>query len=648
MDLLPRVEEKMMNLSFKSQLNLEQRKYNFLSLSFYLIATLLLCSNRIMSQNMVKPISDCKVYEISNFQPWESLNTCENWTTINSYANICRCRDEEYNSKFYGSAEICDLVCEGNELHSLYFQLYFYSHVTEDPTLTYHNGAGASYVSYEFDEVLDYKSIYHLSYDIFIPNDAYNVSEISKRIGVKFSRNRVKRKLLNLTDDYYFLIPPYLSFGDVERGKWNTINMSVKLSCDSKFMTFGVFPELGWPDYYSEPKMSYYISNVKLKKKDYISTDSIITQDCIIAGEDDDIYNSNSLSVYYNTNQIEPLEIDTLVLDSIVSYARINQRLIEIISFADDIGSRNLELSIDRSKRIKELIVEKYNYSDELILAIGKGSIGLDTNNLSDENQRKYNRRSEISISEIKTSQIFYELALSAINHRDYNTARANLIKWFYVVPTWKRIFALFDSRLDPLNQDKNFKKLVKNDYLELTKHAFYLDSLSIEDQWYRTMANNLRSLTTYDSTGVYYGVDKMFSVEDPAFIKTHDNSVLNQITNYIDKYDYPSIDDVGGRANRAPFYALVHSNDTLIIAKYLPYLEQSCRMGESNWINYATLYDRLQVEKNKVQRYCTQYEIKGKEVSYAPYEGSIEDVNKNRWLLGLGPISENVGFKLK
>ena len=648
MDWLTKVEEEMMDLIFKPQLNLEQGKYNFLYINFYLIATILLYSSGILSQNMVKPISDCKAYEISNFKPWESLNTCENWTTTNSYTNICRCRDEEYNSKFYGSTEICDLICDGNELHSLYFHLHFYSHMTEDPTLTYNNGAGASYASYEFDEVLDYKSIYNLSFDIFIPNDAFNVNEISKRIGVKFSRNRVKRRSLNVTDDYYFLIPPYLSFGDVERGKWNRINMSVKLSCDSKFMTFGVFPEFGWPDYYSETKMSYYISNVKLEKKDFISTDSIKTQDCIIAGEDDDIYNSNSLSVFYNTNQIEPLEIDILVLDSIVSFARIKQKLIEVNSFTDDIGSDNKQLSINRSKQIKKIIIEKYNFPEELILAKGQGSLDLSTDHKSVDDQRKYNRRSEISISEINTSQIFYELALSAINERDYKTARSYLIKWFYVVPTWKRIFALFDNRLDPLNQDKNFKKLVRNDYLEMKQHAFYLDSLSVEDQWYRTMAKNFRSLTTYDSTGVYYGLDKMFSTEDSTLIKAHDNSVLKQITNYIDKNNYPSIEDVGGRANRAPYYALVHSSDTLLIAKYLPYLEQSCRMGESNWINYATLYDRLQVKKNEVQRYCTQYHIKGKEVSYAPYEGSIEDVNKNRWLIGLGPVSENVGFKLK
>lgn len=68
---------------------------------------------------------------------------------------------------------------------------------------------------------------------------------------------------------------------------------------------------------------------------------------------------------------------------------------------------------------------------------------------------------------------------------------------------------------------------------------------------------------------------------------------------------------------------------------------------GETNKRNYAYLYDRVALKSEKLgmkQKYGTQCTFADNgDLSLSPYEGSLQDINKNRQQVGLGPVEEYI-----
>ena len=77
-----------------------------------------------------------------------------------------------------------------------------------------------------------------------------------------------------------------------------------------------------------------------------------------------------------------------------------------------------------------------------------------------------------------------------------------------------------------------------------------------------------------------------------------------------IPKLSFPKIQEYGRRQNKALIYTLIHAEDTIAINKYLPLIEQNCKMGESEWQYYTMLCDRNLLLKNMPQIYGTQMKV--------------------------------------
>jgi hypothetical protein len=74
---------------------------------------------------------------------------------------------------------------------------------------------------------------------------------------------------------------------------------------------------------------------------------------------------------------------------------------------------------------------------------------------------------------------------------------------------------------------------------------------------------------------------------------------------------------------------------------KYLNLLENVCKMNEAEWEWYATLFDRIQINEGRPQKYGTQYEIDKNDPSLyklSPLENANK-VDEYRKELGLPPI---------
>lgn len=102
----------------------------------------------------------------------------------------------------------------------------------------------------------------------------------------------------------------------------------------------------------------------------------------------------------------------------------------------------------------------------------------------------------------------------------------------------------------------------------------------------------------------------------------------------------WPRISEVGSTAAGAAFYVIQHS-DAEKQKKYIPMLKKRCEEKEANWLHYAMLYDRLQMNLNLPQRYGTQMNLDNIETGeYELYK--LEDETKvSEWRreIGLPPI---------
>ena len=107
----------------------------------------------------------------------------------------------------------------------------------------------------------------------------------------------------------------------------------------------------------------------------------------------------------------------------------------------------------------------------------------------------------------------------------------------------------------------------------------------------------------------------------------------------------WPKISAVGQSASTTAFLIIQHSN----IAKqkqYLPIIKKLCSIKESDWQEYALMYDRIQVSENKPQKYGSQIHFNEKTQTNELYplenETKVEEWRKE---LGMESLADYVSM---
>lgn len=111
----------------------------------------------------------------------------------------------------------------------------------------------------------------------------------------------------------------------------------------------------------------------------------------------------------------------------------------------------------------------------------------------------------------------------------------------------------------------------------------------------------------------------------------------------------WPKFSQVGNRAANTAFLIIQHSSNEKQ-KEYLPIIKQLCDQGEAYCQSYALMFDRVQTEDNKPQRYGSQvrYNDQTKKYELFPLE-DIRQVDKWRAEVGLEPLAEYVsGWDIK
>lgn len=115
------------------------------------------------------------------------------------------------------------------------------------------------------------------------------------------------------------------------------------------------------------------------------------------------------------------------------------------------------------------------------------------------------------------------------------------------------------------------------------------------------------------------------------------------ELEQIIEQKGWPKISSVGGRAAGAAFLIIQHS-DIEKQKKYLPTIEKLCSEKEASWQSYALMYDRIQTNENKPQKYGSQVLYNDKTAKYELFplldESKVDEWRKE---IGMQPLAEYV-----
>ena len=195
------------------------------------------------------------------------------------------------------------------------------------------------------------------------------------------------------------------------------------------------------------------------------------------------------------------------------------------------------------------------------------------------------------------------------------------------------------DPDLELLHTQKNWAKLLikaekvqKNQFnnTEFPEEAKQLATLWENDQYWR-----FRLGKAYDKK------DTLATKQTWGKLMPLDSLNLIQLQLIIDRIGWPGISKVGRSGANTAFLIIDHSpRETM--EKYFPLLEASARKGEASLSGYATMKDRILVNRGQKQIYGTQryWDSAGKKFIYFPIEDE-SNVNDRRKEVGLEPLKD-------
>jgi hypothetical protein len=114
----------------------------------------------------------------------------------------------------------------------------------------------------------------------------------------------------------------------------------------------------------------------------------------------------------------------------------------------------------------------------------------------------------------------------------------------------------------------------------------------------------------------------------------------VKDLEELVNKKGWPKISNVGENAASAAYLIIQHSTIELQ-KKYISEIKKLCEENEAKWSNYAYMYDRIQMNENKPQKYGSQLRYNEEKKSYELYK--LEDESKvDEWRkeVGLGNLA--------
>lgn len=621
--------------------------------NFLIFSILCAFSNLLISQNLVingsfenhKDIQCLSCYDKDVFKSKLQGWTYKNW--LSPY--VC--------NKKYGFYEhgICDLSQYSPKDSSTSIELILFNGYTHNVTKIggCETEGYANYLETELIKNLEKDKIYciHISFNIFKKPSNPLSPDYAHYIGIDLTTQPMEQPFRAYGCTRYSNTPFLLD--TLITDTWIDKVWYIRPTTALKYIQIGVFYNENWLSNITKVRRNgrYAVDNVSITE----ITDTLsVKNEKVIAYP---FLNSTRKNIavkptqpleineifYFDLNKSELTPSITQHLDSL--YLKLKndkfQTVLDIVGHTDSTGTaeENKTLSMKRAQVIYEYLLQKgipFYCMNILYKAAQEPLSSNDT-----EGGRKLNRRTEIITSEWRLSEQFYYYASRYAESGQKDSAFIFLNRWLKNEKTKNKTLIFLDPDLAVLKSDNRWKALyseIKEEFKQFKKpyYAFVLDSLYNADQLYRTV--NFEDYKKYDPK--YF--DTLSQTTATILIKKQDTYLISILKNWVKKYGYPKISEVGKKSAKAAFYIYDHANTNDMI-EYLPHLQELCKANEAEWDWYATVYDRVQLNTGKPQRYGTQYNQDPKNPKRYVIDNleNKEKLNEYRKSVNLPPLNE-------
>jgi hypothetical protein len=195
------------------------------------------------------------------------------------------------------------------------------------------------------------------------------------------------------------------------------------------------------------------------------------------------------------------------------------------------------------------------------------------------------------------------------------------------------------DPDLEVLHLKKDWKRLLKeakkNQKKEFKKTQFPKEAEKLAELWEKDQYWRFRLGKAYDKN------DTLSANVIWKKLKPADSINLVQLQAIMDRIGWPTATKVGKPGASTAFLIIDHSSRE-IMEKYFPLLEVAAKNGEASLSSYATMKDRILVNRGKKQVYGTQryWDSQANKFVFFPIEDE-KTVNAKRKEVGLEPLPE-------
>ncbi len=492
----------------------------------------------------------------------------------------------------------------------------------------------SSFISTKLMSTLELGKQYHLSMDIFIPEQEIIDSLFPNQIGVKFTN---EAPTLNLNT---MALKPNGSLRDYKINQWFEYNLDFIPTCFINYLTIGTFRSDIFPSKFrlgSNFLNQFYIDNIQLVET---KNETIINNFLECIPFEKEKFENDSIVVYFDINDSSLSEKSKTTLDSIGKMLKRDKESIwKISGHTDNTGIENFILSQNRTLSVLNYICNTYKIPNSRFDTVSMSSASPVTNNITESN-RRLNRRVEIIKTKNKILSRLYERLQ---NPHEIVVSNNLLIDIIYytnsksiqnpgILAGIKNLQKEFKT-----NKGKQLSKSLKLSYKYLTKPelAFTIDSLYgiwLESYFSHeipnfVLNNGLKLIGWYPF--------KFLNEKSERVDYQKCSSVVIQIRKILDQ-KIPTVNEVGTFTSLIPFLILSFENDNSF-KKYLPTLLRYCSEGLFYWPYYAFLYDYSAIISNEKPLYNSFKNSADYSLQYQILinntEGGSEN-QQNNWLL--------------
>ncbi len=627
---------------------------------------------KLNAQNLINnPSFESAITDTSIIFDFDNNFTCDYWTSPSKGS------PDYYTSKRQGAygAPINRMGCQ--EPHS---GIAYASFICQKPVF--------EYVQVKLNQKLVKNQYYCLSLFISPNNKGYYTSN---EIDFALSNSEIHQNTEKCMNNV-----PYKKIiainGDFKINGWNQISSTYTAKGGEEFLILGLF------NYTHKLKLSrnikfegfdylcYYIDDVSLtpiKDTNECKCNTItFTQnkftDCNI--DDNKAFTIDNL--LFETNQSTLNEKSLTELLKLTDYLKAHPTYtIEIIGCADSIGkaSNNLTLSKKRAESVAEFLISN-GISKDKIFSKGIGSLNPKKRNDTEEN-RLQNRRVDIIIKKKKEKKVVFNSLPNTDSTHTYFSEHKYLevIKYLTKKVTYNKtpsskVYDYYNLAC-AYSITKNYKKCLENIKKVVTLDSSF--SSFIEDPDFYNIHNTKEwkeFLISYKKLKGFNLNDSLFldlskiAIQDQAFYKDIDflsrkkGSKSKDVTNIwhkkdslntknllvIEKYIDVKINVLSNKvsgelfANKC-FLVIQHSSSIKKQEFYLPVIKELYLKKETSGENYALLYDRISLEKQKGKQY---FGTQINPLTHKPYPIIDEGmVDARRETLGMISLKEYLSY---